>query len=62
MLFVSAERNARTYGCRTLFRATVTDAYLQTGLSNVIKFNLDSDRRHIVLIAIKLDHFCLRLS
>jgi hypothetical protein len=38
------------------------DAYLQTGLSNAIKINLDSDRRHNILIAIKLDHFCLRLS
>jgi hypothetical protein len=36
------------------------DAYLQTGLSNAIKFNLGSDRRHIVLIVIKLDHLCLR--
>jgi hypothetical protein len=35
-------------------------AYLQTGLSNAIKFNLDSDRRRIILIVIKLDHFCLR--
>jgi hypothetical protein len=38
------------------------DAYLQTGLRNAITFNLDSDRRHSVLIAIKLNHICLRLS
>jgi hypothetical protein len=35
------------------------DAYLQTGLRNVFKINLDSDRRCIVLIVVKLVHFSL---